>query len=122
MRSPQLVKALMPSPPGTEPARPAHYVRGTGFPGAESVKIEIETSYIVTKPGGPLKVTMKVDGKVVAEGTVPISAPLIFTANDCLDIGIALGSPVSLDYFDKAPFKFNGTIERVHVRYATARQ
>ena len=27
---------------------------------------------------------MKVDGKVVAEGTVPISAPLIFTANDCL--------------------------------------
>ena len=64
---------------------------------------------------------MKVDGKVVAEGTVPISAPLIFTANDCLDIGIALGSPVSLDYFDKAPFKFNGKIERVHVRYAAAK-
>jgi len=34
----------------------------------------------------------------------------IFTANDCLDIGVALGSPVSLDYYDKAPFKFNGTI------------
>ena len=65
---------------------------------------------------------MKVDGKVVAEGTVPISAPLIFTANDCLDIGISLGSPVSLDYFDRAPFKFNGTIERVHVRYTLAKQ
>ena len=68
-------------------------------------------------PPAPLKVTMKVNGKVVAEGVVPISAPLLFTANDCLDIGIALGSPVSLDYYDKAPFKFNGTIEEVRVRY-----
>ena len=52
-----------------------------------------------------------------AQGQVPISAPLLFTANDCLDIGIALGSPVSLDYFHKAPFKFNGRIESVHVQY-----
>ena len=49
----------------------------------------------------------------------PISAPLLFTANDCLDIGIALGSPVSLDYFHRAPFKFNGRIESVHVQYTT---
>jgi hypothetical protein len=81
------------------------------------VKIEIRTSYVVPRPGGPLKVTMMVDGKVVAEGEVPISAPLLFTANDCLDIGIALGSPVSLDYSDKAPFKFNGKIEQVHVKH-----
>ena len=46
----------------------------------------------------------------------------LFTANDCLDIGIALGSPVSLDYCDKAPFKFNGTIEQVHVKYVTAQK
>ena len=85
------------------------------------VKIEIKTNYIVARPGGPLKVTMRVDGKTVAEGTVPISAPLLFTANDCLDIGIALGSPVSLDYGDKAPFKFDGTIEQVHVAYAAAK-
>jgi hypothetical protein len=26
---------------------------------------------------------------------------------------------VSLDYSDKAPFKFNGTIEQVHVEYVT---
>jgi hypothetical protein len=83
------------------------------------VKIEIETSYVVPRPGGPLKMTMMVDGKVVADGEVPISAPLLFTANDCLDIGIALGSPVSLDYSDKAPFKFNGKIEQVRVKYVT---
>ncbi|MEA2026762.1 MAG: sulfatase-like hydrolase/transferase, partial [Chloroflexota bacterium] len=84
------------------------------------VKIEVETSYIEQRPKGPLKVVLKVDGTVVAEGTVPTSVPLTFTANDCLDIGQALGSPVSLDYRDKAPFKFNGTIEQVHVKYVTA--
>jgi len=86
------------------------------------VKIEVETAYAVLRPGGPLNITMKVNGEVVATGQVPISAPLLFTANDCLDLGIAHGSPVSLDYFDKAPFKFNGTIEQVHVRYVTAKQ
>ncbi|QDH71832.1 arylsulfatase [Lysobacter alkalisoli] len=84
------------------------------------VRIEVETDYVERRPAGPLKVTLKVNGKAVAEGTVPVSAPLLFTANDCLDIGVALGSPVSLDYCDKAPFKFNGTIDQVHVKYVEA--
>ena len=50
---------------------------------------------------------------------VPISAPLLFTANDCLDIGTCLGAPVSLDYYDRAPFPFNGTIDTVNVRYTS---
>ena len=70
---------------------------------AGNVRIEVETAYVVLRPGGPLNITIKVNGDVVATGQVPISAPLIFTANDCLDIGIAHGSPVSLDYYDKAP-------------------
>jgi hypothetical protein len=86
------------------------------------VKIEVETAHAVPKPAGPLNITMKVNGEMVAKGQVPISAPLGFTANDCLDIGIALGSPVSLDYYDKVPFKFNGTIEQVHVEYVTAKR
>ncbi|MGC2664995.1 MAG: arylsulfatase [Candidatus Acidiferrales bacterium] len=86
------------------------------------VKIEVETKYAVPRPGGPLDITMKVNGEVVATGQVPISAPLLFTANDCLDIGIAHGSPVSLDYYDKMPFKFNGTIEQVRVEYVTAKK
>lgn len=102
-------------------------------------KIEVTTKYIVKKPAGPLEITMKVNGKEVATTTtindqeiakgmkwgpldlapkqVPVSAPLLFTANDCLDIGTDLGSPVSLDYFDNAPFKFNGKIQNVHVQY-----
>ena len=86
------------------------------------VKIEVETAYAVPKPAGPLNITMKVNGEVVATGQVPVSAPLLFTANDCLDIGIVHGSPVSLDYYDKVPFKFNGTIEQVRVEYVTAKQ
>jgi arylsulfatase len=83
------------------------------------VRIEVETKYAELRPAGPLDVTLKVNGETVAQGRVPISAPLAFTANDCLDIGIALGSPVSLDYRERAPFEFNGTIDNVHVQYMT---
>jgi arylsulfatase len=84
---------------------------------AGKVKIEVETKPVAPKPGSPLDVTLKVNGKVVAEGKVPISAPMAFTANDCLDIGSDLGSPVSLDYYDQAPFKFNGTMIKTDVKY-----
>ena len=84
---------------------------------AGKVKIEVETTYVEPKPAGPLKVVMKVNGKEVASGVVPVSAPLLFTANDCLDFGIDLGSPVSVEYYDEAPFKFNGKIEQAHVEY-----
>ena len=80
-------------------------------------RIEVETVYVEPKAAGPLRVTLRVNGKSVATGVVPVSAPLLFTANDCFDIGIALGSPVSLDYRAKAPFKFNGAIVRVNVKY-----
>jgi arylsulfatase A-like enzyme len=82
-----------------------------------SAKIEIKTVYAEAKPAGPLNISMSVDGAEYGSGQVPISAPLLFTANDCLDIGICLGGCVSLDYYDKAPFPFNGRIDNVNVRY-----
>jgi arylsulfatase len=84
---------------------------------AGKAKIEVQTTYVERRPAGPLKVVLKVNGREVASGVVPVSAPLLFTANDCLDFGIDLGSPVGLEYYDKAPFKFNGTIEGAHVEY-----
>jgi hypothetical protein len=60
---------------------------------------------------------VRVNGKQVAQGSVPLLATLLFTANDCLDFGIDLGSPVSLDYFHKAPFPFTGTIVGANVKY-----
>ncbi|MCC7375443.1 MAG: arylsulfatase [Verrucomicrobiales bacterium] len=93
------------------------HIRAGGNLPAGKAKIEVITQYAVKKPAGPLEITMKVNGTSVATGTVPVSAPLLFTANDCLDIGTDLGSPVSVDYFDHAPFKFNGRIRNVHVEY-----
>jgi arylsulfatase len=86
---------------------------------AGAATIEVETRYSGGKatPAGALDVSLRVDGRELASGTVPFSAPLLFSANDCLDFGQALGSPVSMDYYDRAPFPFNGTIERVHVAY-----
>jgi arylsulfatase len=51
---------------------------------------------------------------------VPRTAKLGFTVNDTFDVGMDSYSPVSLAYFDRAPFKFNGSIERVHVTYLPA--
>ena len=36
---------------------------------------------------------------------------------DGLNIGENLGSPVSVEYYDEAPFRFNGEIDNVHVTY-----
>jgi len=48
-----------------------------------------------------------------------VSAPLLFSANDCLDVGRCLGGPVSLDYYDRAPFPFTGQIHTLNVRYTS---
>ncbi len=81
--------------------------------------IEVRTAHEgVPRPAGPLDVTLIVNGTVFAQGQVAVSAPLLFTANGCLNIGSNLGSPVSPDYYDRAPFAFNGIIERMHVTYA----
>jgi len=43
--------------------------------------------------------------------------PVIFTASETFDVGMDLGSPVSLDYHERAPFKFNGQIEKINIKY-----
>ncbi|MBW9111160.1 arylsulfatase [Microbacterium ureisolvens] len=84
--------------------------------------IEIETSYLEPRPGGPLSVVLRVDGAEIATGTVPVSAPLLFSANDCLDVGRAYGGAVSRVYADKMPFAFDGEIGRVRVAYKVPAQ
>ncbi|MGO4408380.1 hypothetical protein AB4Z10_29530, partial [Bosea sp. RAF48] len=60
---------------------------------------------------------IRVDGKEVSKGRVPRSAALTFTANDAFDVGRDSYSPVSLAYFDRKPFAFNGKIRRLKVDY-----
>ncbi len=81
------------------------------------VNIDVISRMTSPKRGSALDVTLKVNGNEVAKGQVPITAAVAFTANDCLDFGSDLGSPVSLDYYDDAPFDFNGTIGTSKIWY-----
>lgn len=81
------------------------------------VKIEVEVKYDEKKPHAPATVTFRANGKQVGQGRIEHSVPAGFTASETFDIGIDLGSPVALDYFDRAPFKFNGKIEKIHIQY-----
>ena len=76
-------------------------------------RIAVDTK--VGKPGGPAEVTISVDDvetmRVAVAGTVAGA----FSASETFDVGTDLGSPVSFDYFERAPFRFNGKIEKVDV-------
>ncbi len=91
-------------------------IRSKGRLPAGKVRVEVE-SKLVAKIGGPMDVTLRVNGEVVAEGRVPAAMSLHFTSNACFDIGSDLESPVSLDYFEEAPFAFNGTIGTTKITY-----
>ena len=83
---------------------------------AGKARIEIE-SELVDKIGGPIDVRLKVNGETVGEGRVPNGMSLHFTSNATFDIGTDLDSPVSLDYYEEAPFSFNGIIGQTHIIY-----
>jgi arylsulfatase len=80
------------------------------------VKLEVQ-SKLADRVGGPMDITLKVNGDVVGQGRVPTAISLHFTTNESFDIGSDTNSPVSLAYFDQAPFAFNGTIGTTKVAY-----
>jgi arylsulfatase len=80
------------------------------------VRIDVE-SRLVAKVGGPMDITLKVNGQRVGQGQVPRGISLHFTTNESLDIGSDTYSPVSLDYYDQAPFAFNGKIGTTKIQY-----
>ena len=81
------------------------------------VKIEVELLFEEKKPQAPAAIVLRVNGKQVGEGRVERSVPAGFTASETFDVGVDLGSPVSLDYHERAPFAFNGTIRKIQIRY-----
>ncbi|TWT59720.1 arylsulfatase [Rubinisphaera italica] len=83
-------------------------------------RIEV-VSKLVKKIGGPIDVSLLVDGKEVAKGRVPRGMSLHFTSNATFDIGRDQDSPVSLDYYDQAPFLFEGKIQTTEIRYLEKR-
>lgn len=78
-------------------------------------KHKIEAATTIAKPGAAADVILKVDDNEVGHDTVKRTVPAAFSASETFDVGVDLGSVVSLDYFDRRPFRFNGTIEKVEV-------
>jgi hypothetical protein len=79
-------------------------------------RIEVTTQIQSPKPLSPAEVVLKVDGQEIARTTVKCTVPALFSASETFDVGVDLGSTVSLDYFDRRPFKFDGKIEKVEVK------
>ncbi|MBY6060147.1 arylsulfatase [Microbacterium esteraromaticum] len=90
----------------------------TRLPSGEHT-VEVQTRSVESRPGGALDVMLRVDGAEVASGRVPVSAALLFSANDCLDIGRAYGGAVSRVYASRMPFVFQGRIDKVHIAYVS---
>jgi arylsulfatase len=82
-----------------------------------NVTIEVETKKMNDKHAAPLTVEIRINGDIVANGMIPRSAQLAFTANDAFDVGRDSYSPVSEAYFDRKPFAFNGSISKFNVIY-----
>ena len=79
--------------------------------------VSIELEMQSRERAAPANISMKVNGKEVASGVVPITPTVFFTHTGTFDIGLDTGAPVSLQYFDQAPFAFNGQINGVDVHY-----
>jgi hypothetical protein len=65
-----------------------------------------------------MDVVLKVNGTVVAEGSIPETVAGAFTANSSFDIGSDQDSPVGIEYFEQGAFPFNGTIRTTTVKYS----
>jgi len=81
------------------------------------VKIEVETIFDSKERLAPATIRLRVNGNQVGQGRVERSVPGVFTASETFDVGKDLGSPVALDYYDRAPFKFNGKINQINIKY-----
>jgi arylsulfatase len=63
----------------------------------------------------PATVVVTVDGKEVAKTVVGRTVPGAFTASESFDVGVDLGSTVSMVYDERRPFAFSGKISTVKV-------
>jgi arylsulfatase len=81
------------------------------------VKIEVITQYDSKERMAPATLTLTVNGKQVAQTRIERSVPAGHTASETFDVGVDLGSPVAMDYLDRAPFEFSGKIEKIHISY-----
>jgi hypothetical protein len=64
----------------------------------------------------PAKVKFWINGKEATTGNVRRTIPATFTVSETFDVGRDTSSPVADDYFDRAPFPFEGELKRLHFK------
>jgi arylsulfatase len=79
-------------------------------------KHTIEVITRIAGLGKPGTVTIAIDGDEVGVVSLKKTVPLGFSASETFDVGVDLGSTVSLDYMERRPFEFEGEILEVRVR------
>jgi arylsulfatase len=80
---------------------------------------EVTIAYEMRTPPGrgvPAKLKFWINGKEAATGTVRSTVPAGFTVTETFDVGMDLNSPVADAYFDKVPFAFEGTLNKLHFK------
>jgi len=95
------------------------FVEAAGPMPAGQHQVRMEFAYAGGGLGKGGKVTLYVDGKEVAEGQVPITQAMVFSADDGCDVGVDSGSPVSPDYGSRGN-EFNGVVKGVELAIAEA--
>ena len=86
---------------------------------AGDVKIALEMRTPMER-AAPAELIFWINGKEATRGTVQRTIPLFFTASETFDVGMDTLSPVADAYFDKAPFKFEGSLKKLHFTYLEA--
>jgi len=79
-------------------------------------RIEVTTTLANAQPLSPAEVVLRLDGQEVASTKAARTVPAAFSASETFDVGVDLGSTVSLDYFERRPFRFDGTIHKIDVK------
>ncbi|MGB8720109.1 MAG: sulfatase-like hydrolase/transferase, partial [Desulfobacterales bacterium] len=92
-------------------------VETTGDLPTGKVKIEIESRFEPGVRNGPMDLHIRVNGQAMGQGRVARTTGYALSGNDTFDVGRDSFSPVSPSYYDRAPFAFNGGIEKFTVTY-----
>ena len=79
--------------------------------------LEVELLFEGKRFWAPARLPLHVNGDLVGETRVEKSVGLYFSFFETFDVGMDLGSPVALDYHERSPFAFEGSIEKVRVEY-----
>jgi arylsulfatase len=81
--------------------------------GEVSITMEMRTPM---ERAAPAELKFWINGEPAKGGTVRRTVPAVFTASETFDVGMDTSSPVADAYFDKAPFKFEGELKKLHFK------